>query len=111
MPPLLFLQVNDAAMPNNPQGLESPDLDQNGKRFEMLFEVNYVNQWLLTSLFLPQIRLAKGRVVNLVSKAYRMSCPLSMRTFGCMDLDKMPPPVITTGKCDRSCCSVRGDCC
>jgi len=87
--------INDAAMANNPHGYTSNDTDQNGNKFEMLFEVNYVNQWLLTSLFMPQLRAAKGRVINLVSKAYRMSCPLSMRMH-CTDLDKMPPPVIST---------------
>jgi len=87
--------VNDAAMANNPHGYQTNDTDQNGVRFEMLFEVNYVNQWLLTSLLMPQLRAGKGRVVNLVSKAYRMSCPLAERT-DCTDLSKMPPPVIST---------------
>ena len=31
--------INDAAMSNNPHGYEGADLDQNGKPFEMLFEV------------------------------------------------------------------------
>jgi len=88
--------VNDAAMSNNPHGHTTTDLDQNGKPFEMLFEVNYVAQFLLTELMLPQLRASgEGRVINLVSKAYRMSCPMSER-MGCMDLDKMPPPVVTT---------------
>merc|ERR1711959_678212 len=87
--------INDAAMPNNPHGYVSNDTDQNSKPFEMLFEVNYVNQFLLTELFKPQLRAAKGRIINLVSKAYRMSCPLSERK-DCMNLDKMPPPVVTT---------------
>merc|ERR1712072_156614 len=66
----IHLLVNDAAMSNNPHGYTTKDLDQNGKPFEMLFEVNYVAQWLLTYLFLPQLRAAKGaRVINLVSKA------------------------------------------
>merc|ERR1712159_628691 len=87
--------INDAAMANNPHGYTTNDTDQNGKPFEMLFEVNYVNQFLLTELLKPQLRAAQGRVINLVSKAYRMSCPMSERK-DCMDLDKMPPPVITT---------------
>merc|ERR1719199_2056514 len=83
-------------MANNPHGHITHDLDQNGKPFEMLFEVNYVAQWLLTYLFLPQLRAAKGaRVINLVSKAYRMACPMSERK-NCMDLDTLPPPVVTT---------------
>ena len=56
-------------------------------------QVNYVAPFLLTELVLPQLRASgEGRVINLVSKAYRMSCPMSER-MGCMDLDKMPPPV------------------
>merc|ERR1712100_496625 len=54
--------VNDAAMSNNPHGYTTKDLDQNGKPFEMLFEVNYVSQWLLTDLFMPQLRAGKGRI-------------------------------------------------
>jgi retinol dehydrogenase-12 len=88
--------INDAAMSNNPHGYEGADLDQNGKPFEMLFEVNYVSQFLLTELLLPQLRASgEGRVINLVSKAYRMSCPMSERRE-CMVLENMPPPVITT---------------
>merc|ERR1711988_1189014 len=51
--------VNDAAVANNPHGYTTHDLDQNGKPFEMLFEVNYVSQWLLTDLFMPQLRAGK----------------------------------------------------
>merc|ERR1712166_581542 len=62
--------VNDAAMSNNPHGHTTTDFDQNGKPFEMLFEVNYVAQFLLTELMLPQLRASgEGRVINLVSKA------------------------------------------
>lgn len=88
--------VNDAAMANNPHGYTTDDLDQNGNPFEMLFEVNYVNQWLLTDLLLPQLRASgDGRVINLVSKAYRMSCVFAERD-GCMELKNLPPPVVTT---------------
>lgn len=41
-----------------------------------------------------QIRRAKGRILNLVSKAYRMSCVMAKR-FQCMRLKNLPPPVIT----------------
>merc|ERR1712086_801195 len=88
--------INDAAMSNNPHGYNGADLDQNGQPFEMLFEVNYVAQFLLTELMLPQLRASgEGRVINLVSKAYRMSCPMSERRQ-CMELKNMPPPIVTT---------------
>jgi NAD(P)-dependent dehydrogenase (short-subunit alcohol dehydrogenase family) len=80
--------VNDAGMANNPHQLKTHD------GFEMAFQIDYPSQWLLTYLLMPQVRKAKGRVVNLVSKAYRMACPMSKR-FQCMKLENLPPPVIT----------------
>jgi len=79
--------VNDAGMANNPHQLVTED------GFEMAFQIDYPSQWLLTDLLLPQIRLAKGRVINLVSKAYRMACPMAKR-FQCMRIHRLPPPVI-----------------
>lgn len=86
--PAIDLLVNDAGMANNPKGIVTKD------GFEMAFQIDYPSQWLLTQLLLPQLRRAKGRVVNLVSKAFRMACVMSKR-FRCMQLENLPPPVIT----------------
>jgi NAD(P)-dependent dehydrogenase (short-subunit alcohol dehydrogenase family) len=86
--PKLDLIVNDAGMANNPHGWVTPD------GMEEAFQIDYPSQWLLTYLLMPQVRKAKGRVVNLVSKAYRMACPMSKR-WQCMNLDRLPPPVIS----------------
>jgi len=60
---------------------------------ELAFQADYPSQWLFTELLLPQIRKAKGRIVQLVSKAYRLACVQSKR-WNCMDLKRLPPPVI-----------------
>jgi len=79
--------INDAAMPNNLHGITTID------GMEMAFQVDYASTWLLTDLLLPQVRVAKGRVINLVSKAYRTACLMSKR-FDCAALKRLPPPVI-----------------
>jgi hypothetical protein len=91
----LDVLVNDAAMANNPRGYSTLD------KMEMAFEVDYPATWLLTDLLLPQLRAARGRVVNLVSKAFRMACTMSVRK-DCLDLTgcpgtgcALPPPVIS----------------
>eukprot|EP01062_Namystynia_karyoxenos_P038567 TRINITY_DN27_c0_g1_i2.p1 TRINITY_DN27_c0_g1~~TRINITY_DN27_c0_g1_i2.p1 ORF type:complete len:672 (+),score=268.69 TRINITY_DN27_c0_g1_i2:70-2085(+) len=81
--------INDAAMDNNPHGLVTK------QGMEMAFEIDYPSQWLLTQLLMPQLRRGKGRIVSLVSKAYRLACQMSLRKH-CMDLDRLPPPVINT---------------
>jgi NAD(P)-dependent dehydrogenase (short-subunit alcohol dehydrogenase family) len=83
----LDILINDAAMANNPHGLVT------GDGMEMAFQVDYPSTWLLTDLLMPQVRAAKGRVVNLVSKAFRMACQMSERS-NCLELDRLPPPVI-----------------
>jgi len=87
--PALDILVNDAAMANNPHALTTVD------KMEMAFEVDYPAPWLLTTLLLPQLRKAAdgGRIVNLVSKAFRTACQMSERN-DCMELGKLPPPVI-----------------
>lgn len=79
--------VNDAAIDTNPHKIVTKD------GFELAFQADYPSQWLLTELLLPQIRKAKGRIVQLVSKAYRLACVQSKR-WNCMDLNRLPPPVI-----------------
>jgi NAD(P)-dependent dehydrogenase (short-subunit alcohol dehydrogenase family) len=86
--PSVDVLVNDAGMANNPHQLKTKD------GFEMAFQIDYPSQWLLTYLLLPRLRKAKGRIVNLSSKAYRMACPMAKR-FQCMQLENLPPPVIT----------------
>jgi len=86
--PTIDILVNDAGLANNPHQVVTHD------GFELAFQIDYPSQWLLTYLLMPQIRKGKGRVVNLVSKAYRMACPMAKR-FQCMELENLPPPVIT----------------
>jgi len=86
--PTIDILVNDAGLANNPHQVVTHD------GFELAFQIDYPSQWLLTYLLMPQIRKGKGRVVNLVSKAYRMACPMAKR-FQCMELERLPPPVIT----------------
>lgn len=86
--PALHILVNDAALDNNPHQITTKD------GFELAFQIDYPSQWLLTNLLLPQLRKGKGRIVSLVSKAYRLACVMSKR-WQCMDLNRLPPPVIT----------------
>eukprot|EP00929_Paragymnodinium_shiwhaense_P119436 TRINITY_DN91334_c0_g1_i1.p1 TRINITY_DN91334_c0_g1~~TRINITY_DN91334_c0_g1_i1.p1 ORF type:complete len:671 (+),score=117.63 TRINITY_DN91334_c0_g1_i1:61-2073(+) len=82
--------VNNAAVDNNPGKIVTKD------GYELAFQADYMSQWLFTELMLPQVRKAKGRIVQLVSKAYRLGCPMSKQA-NCMDLKKLPPPVIPGG--------------
>jgi len=86
--PAIDILVNNAGMDNNPHQLMTKD------GFEMVFQIDFASNFLLTNLMLPQLRKAKGRIVNLVSKAYRLACVMSKR-FKCMNIDRLPPPVIT----------------
>jgi len=85
--PQIDILVNDAAIDTNPHQVVTED------GMEMAFQADYPSQWLLTELLLPQIRKAKGRIVQLVSKAYRLACVQSKR-WNCMDLKRLPPPII-----------------
>lgn len=60
----------------------------------MVFEIDYMNTWLLTELLLPQLRAAKGRVVQVVSKAAALACEMGAH-LSCMDLKNLPPPPIS----------------
>mmetsp|Transcript_51748 Transcript_51748/g.147507 ORF Transcript_51748/g.147507 Transcript_51748/m.147507 type:complete len:362 (-) Transcript_51748:73-1158(-) len=89
--PAIDILVNNAGTDSNPHQLMTED------GLELTFQVDYPSHWLLTHLLLPQLRLAKGRVVNVASKAYALACELSMR-WNCMALNRLPPPVISSTK-------------
>jgi len=77
--------VNNAGMAST----KTPITTKDG--YDMVFEIDYMSTMLLTELLLPQIRLAKGRIVQVVSKAAAMACEMSER-MSCMDLKNLPPP-------------------
>jgi NAD(P)-dependent dehydrogenase (short-subunit alcohol dehydrogenase family) len=83
--------VNNAGMAST----SKPTLTKDG--FEIVYEIDYMNTWLLTELLLPRIRKAKGRVVNVVSKAAALACEMGghVNTPACMALDNLPPPPIS----------------
>jgi NAD(P)-dependent dehydrogenase (short-subunit alcohol dehydrogenase family) len=83
--PQIDILVNNAGMASTKTPMSTKD------GFEMVFEVDYMNNWLLTQLLLPQIRVAKGRVVQVISKAAAMACEMSER-LDCMNLKNLPPP-------------------
>lgn len=81
----IHILVNNAGVDSTSRPTSTKD------GFELVFEVDYQAQWLLTHLLLPQIRAGKGRIVNVASKAAAFACEMSER-LNCMSLDRLPPP-------------------
>jgi NAD(P)-dependent dehydrogenase (short-subunit alcohol dehydrogenase family) len=86
--PAIDILINNAGMAST----SKPMLTKDG--YEMVFEIDYMNTWLLTELLLPQLRAAKGRVVQVVSKAAALACEMGAH-LSCMDLKNLPPPPIS----------------
>lgn len=89
--PHIDLLVNNAGMAST----SKPTLTSDG--YELVFEIDYMNTWLLTELLLPQVRKGKGRIINVVSKAAALACEMGghASSIDCMNLDKLPPPPIS----------------
>jgi len=79
----------NAGIEGNPSSL--PPLTVDG--FERVFQVNYLSHVLLVQELLPSLRRSRGRVIHVSSSGSFIACMWSAQDPGCMDIDRLPPPV------------------